>query len=57
MVLIEAIGTWVDIGAKQVQVVAIEVSAHSRRPIVTVVTPKNRRRTIEEAGVEEVVWI
>ena len=50
-------GTWVDTGVIQVQEVAIVVTAHSRRPIVAVVTPITRRRIIEEAGVEEVIWI
>ena len=54
----EVIGTWVDTGVMQAHEVAIAViAAHSRRPIEADVTPTKRRRTIEVAGVEEVVWI
>ena len=53
VVLIVVIGTWVDIGAIQIQVVAIVVIVHGRRPIVAARPPIIRRRTIEVAGVEE----
>ena len=49
--------TWVDVGATQVQVVRIVVIVRSRRPIDPVATSIVRRRTIEVAGVEEVVRI
>ena len=41
-VLSADIGTWEDIGAIQAQGVATVVTVHSRRPIVTVVTPTIR---------------
>ena len=53
VVLIVVIGTWVHIGAIQVQVVAIVVIVRSRRPIVAVRPSIVGRRCIEVAGVEE----
>ena len=55
--LIVATGTWVYVGTKQAQVVAIVVTVRSRRPIVAVGASIEGRRRIEEAGVEEVVRI
>ena len=52
-----AIGTWVHVGTKQVQAVRSVVIVRSRRPIVAVTTSTARRRRIEVAGVEEVIWI
>ena len=57
VVLTEAIGTRVHIGAIQVQAVATEAIVRSRRPIVAVGPSNTRRRAIEAAGVEEVVWV
>ena len=45
-----------DISAVEVEVAGAG-TVRSRRPIVAVATPTIRRRTIEVAGVEEVVWV
>ena len=55
--LIVVIGTWEDNEVIQAQAVAIDATVHSRRPIEAVATPIIRRRTIEVAGVEEIIWI
>ena len=57
VVLIIATRTWVDSRAIQVQGVAIVVNVRSRRPIVAAATSIVGGRSIEDAGVEEVVRI
>ena len=57
VVLNDEIGTWVHIGAIQVQGVAIVVIVRSRRPIVAAGPSTAGRRRNEVAGVEEVIGI
>ncbi len=48
---------WVDVATVEVQAVRVAAIARRGRPIVTVRTTIDHRRTIHVAGINKIIWI